>query len=199
MGMAVSNTTTHVSLLARVADSADQRAWAEFCERYGELIRNFAARRGLQAADRDDLMQDVLIALTKALPGFTYDPQRGKFRAYLKTIVLRAVQRRFCQSDGAIDLSRIDELTRAASADQDIDAEWEAEWRQYHLRQALERASAEFNRTDLDAFRAYAIDGESADDVARRVGISAESVYQAKSRILRRLSALIEDQVADEG
>ena len=191
--------TTHVSLLARVSAGDDPAAWREFCDRYGELIRNFAARRGLQSADRDDLMQDVLLALTKSMPGFQYDPSRGKFRSYLKTIVVRAVIKRICQSDAAIDLSRIDELSHAGMADADVDQQWELEWRQYHLRRAMDAVGSEFNTSDRAAFRAYAIDGEAADQVARRLGISVDAVYQAKSRVLRRLSALVEQQVEEEG
>lgn len=192
-------TTTHVSLLARVADGSDPAAWAEFCDRYGELIRNFAARRGLQPSDRDDVMQDVLMALTKAMPGFEYDPERGKFRSYLKTIVVRAVMRRFCQTQRGIDLSRVDELSQAATQDNEVDGVWEGEWRQYHLRRAMNTVSSEFNATDQAAFRAYAIEGQDAAEVAQRHGLSVDSIYQVKSRLLRRLGAVIEQQIAEEG
>lgn len=195
----LAQTTTHISLLARVAEGGDPAAWAEFCDRYGELIRNFAARRGLQPSDRDDVMQDVLIALTKAMPGFEYDPQRGKFRSYLKTTVIRAVVRRFCQSDRGIDLSKLDELSRAATLDDEVEDVWEAEWRQYHLRRAMSAAGSEFNTTDLTAFRAYALEGQDAAEVASRLGVSVDSVYQVKSRLLRRLGSIIEQQIAEEG
>jgi RNA polymerase sigma-70 factor (ECF subfamily) len=195
----LAETSTHISLLERVAKPADAGAWRDFCDRYGDLIRGFAARRGLQTADRDDILQDVLISLRQALPGFTYDPAKGKFRSYLKTVVLRAVFKRSCQSHAAIALERVEDLTRAAARDTDVDDEWETEWRQYHLRRAMQTLHAEFNSADRTAFQEYAVDGQDAETVAKRLGISVESVYQAKSRILKRLSALIDDQVREEG
>lgn len=82
---------THASLLARLTADADPMVWGEFLDRYGELIQSFARRQNLQAADRDDVVQDVLVALTQNMPRFTYDQSRGKFRSYLKTITLRAI------------------------------------------------------------------------------------------------------------
>lgn len=197
--MMIASATTHISLLERISSGKDGGAWGEFCDRYGELIQGFAARRGLQPADRDDVMQDVLVALAKAMPGFQYDPGKGKFRGYLKTVALHAIFRKSCQSDAAIDLSRIDEMTHAAATNDQVDQQWENEWRQYHVRRALRTVESEFNAIDLATFRAYALNGEPAADVARRYEVSNESVYQAKSRILRRLSAEIDRQVAEEG
>jgi RNA polymerase sigma-70 factor (ECF subfamily) len=187
-------TTTHATLLQRVAAGVDATAWREFCDRYGELIQGFARRRGLQAADCDDVMQDVLIALTKAMPGFTYDPGKGKFRSYLKTVVMRSIAKKNLQRSGEVALEHIEEATRAASTDADAEAAWEVEWRQYHLRQAMKTVETEFNATDRAAFQAYGIDGQAAEAVSERFG-----VYQAKSRIMRRLSTVIEQQIVDEG
>lgn len=83
--------TTHISLLARLSGGEDPLAWTEFCHRYGELIRNFCRAQHLQPADCDDVLQDVLMSLTKSMPRFEYDPSRGKFRSYLKTITLHAI------------------------------------------------------------------------------------------------------------
>ena len=80
-----------------------------------------------------------------------------------------------------------------------MDARWEAEWRQYHLRLAMTRIRAEFNAQDVAAFEAYAAGDRAAADVASSLGLSVDQVYQAKSRILRRLKAVIAEQTADEG
>ena len=100
-------TTTHASLLIRLRDGADSAAWKEFHERYGELIRGFARRRDLQAADCDDVAQEVMLSLSKAMPGFRYDPCKGKFRSYLKTVTLRAIFRKTQQKHGEVALGSI--------------------------------------------------------------------------------------------
>lgn len=70
--------TTHATLLARLATGGDE-AWSEFASRYGLLIRGFARRRGLSESDCDDVVQETLLALSKAMPSFKYDPAKGLF------------------------------------------------------------------------------------------------------------------------
>lgn len=191
--------TTHATLLARLSGGEDRTAWDEFCLRYGELILSFARRQNLQPADCDDVVQEVMLALTKSMPGFRYDPTKGKFRSYLKTVVLHAVFRSSRQKQGQHALGEMDGEVKAAENDADLDAIWEEEWRQYHLRQALRVVAAEFSESDRTAFEQYAIQGRDARETAELLGMSVDQVYQAKSRILKRLSKLIAAQVEEEG
>lgn len=194
-----SQTATHSTLLARVRDAGDTGAWVEFCSRYGELIRGFCKRQGLQPSDIDDVQQDVLLALTKVMPKFEYDAAKGTFRGYLKTAVLHAIYRKSCQKRGETRLPDIEETTRVAAGDSQADIHWEAQWRQYHLSRAMRLIDAEYSITDREAFEQYAVAGRAATAVAADLGVSADSVYQAKSRIMRRLAELIEQQVQEEG
>jgi RNA polymerase sigma-70 factor (ECF subfamily) len=193
------HTTTHASLLARLADGTDPAAWREFHDRYGELIRGFARRRGLQSADCEDVAQEVLLGLSKAMPGFRYDPGKGKFRSYLKTATLRAIFKKSHQKHGTVTLGDIEEATRVADADSDTEEVWEQEWRQYHLRQAMRAVRVEFGQVDRRAFQMYALDGVDARETADALQVSIDRVYQAKSRITKRLTEIIEQQVLDEG
>jgi RNA polymerase sigma-70 factor (ECF subfamily) len=192
-------TTTHGSFLLRLKDYGDSTAWREFNERYGELIRGFARRRGLQPSDCDDVCQDVLLSLTNVMPSFSYDPSRGKFRSYLKTATLRAIFKRNRQNAGEVNLEDIESATRAAETDDVVEEAWEAEWRQYHLRQAMRTIEVEFNRPDRQAFQRYAVEGVGAQETAEALELSVDQVYQAKSRVTKRLAELIELQVHEEG
>ena len=191
--------TTHVSLLQRLSDGQDPAAWQEFCDRYAELIRGFALRRDLQPADCDDVGQEVLLSLSKSMPGFQYDPSKGKFRSYLKTVTLHVILKKRMAERGQVDWERVAQATQAACADEDTEAAWEAEWRQYHLRRAMQTIAAEFNSADRQAFQRYALDGREVRETAQALNLSTDQVYQAKSRILRRLAELIEQQVQEEG
>jgi RNA polymerase sigma-70 factor (ECF subfamily) len=191
--------TTHATLLARVAEGVDPAAWTEFHRRYGELIRGFARRRGLQPADCDDVAQDVLLALSKSMGDFAYDPDKGKFRSYLKTIVVRAVYRKMRQKRGVRSLGEMEVEESGSASDSASEEVWEEQWRQYHVRQAMQRLEAEFNEHDRMAFSQNAMRGIPAAEVAESLGLSVDQVYQAKSRILKRLSALIAEQIEDEG
>ena len=193
-------TSTHASLLARIAGGSDTQAWREFDERYRELLWRFARSRGLQAADADDVAQEVLHALTKRLPTFEYDPAKGRFRDYLKTSAAHAVWKKLAELSGAAKVTGGDDPTPdVAVIDDAVDKSWEAEWRQYHMRLAMARIRAEFNAQDVAAFEMYAAADQAANDVASSLNLSVDQVYQAKSRILRRLKAIIAEQTADEG
>jgi len=192
--------TTQPTLLIRLGDCQDRVAWHEFCHRYGDLIRNFARHQNLQPADCDDVLQDVLMALTTALPRFRYDRSRGKFRSYLKTVALNAI---FARSKNRKREVALDDVKSTSSGlvvgNHAVEHIWDLQWRQYHLRHAMRRIDVEFNEADRTAFTHYAIDGISAKDTAESLGLSMDQVYQAKSRILKRLSEVIEQQVHEEG
>jgi RNA polymerase sigma-70 factor (ECF subfamily) len=51
----------------------------------------------------------------------------------------------------------------------------------------LELLRAEFESRTWEAFRRVAIEGQPSARVAIELGMSVEAVYQAKSRVLRRL------------
>ncbi len=133
------------------------------------------------------------------MPGFRYDPSKGRFRSYLKTIALRVTTQRFFKKRGQVALQEIEEATKAAARDPDVEEVWEREWREHHLRRAMRVIDVEFNEADRAAFQSYAIDGVSAAETGAQLGMSAGQVYTAKSRILKRLSEVIAQQVEEEG
>ncbi|MFQ5501617.1 MAG: hypothetical protein ACE5EQ_04870, partial [Phycisphaerae bacterium] len=116
-----------------------------------------------------------------------------------KTVVLHAIFRRFRQNRDEVSLEDGEEVVGRGADSPETDAQWEAEWRQYHLRTAMRAIEIEFNEQDRAAFDAYAVRGDGACTVAESLGVSIDQVYQAKSRILRRIGELVAQQVREEG
>jgi RNA polymerase sigma-70 factor (ECF subfamily) len=131
------------------------------------------------------------------MPDFRYDRTRGRFRSLLSTMTRRAIvdQVRQKRREASVPLADSAEVAAPTAAEEEA---WELEWRQHHLRRALRVVEREFSETNMQAFQRYVVGGASPEDVARSLGISVEQVYQAKSRILKRLSAAIEQQRRDE-
>jgi hypothetical protein len=67
-------------LLSRIRDRCDHSAWRELDARYRDLLMKFCRRRGVPNAGAEHLVQAVFADLSRSLPQFTYQRDRGRFR-----------------------------------------------------------------------------------------------------------------------
>lgn len=188
--------STHPSLLIRLRDPGDERAWAEFTEIYSPLIHRLARRRGLQEADAQDLVQDVFRAVARAIDRYDPDPERGSFRAWLSRIArnliinLLAAQRRHARGTGDTDVQRqLEESPDLAGEDSVL---YETEYRRRLIAWAADRIRSEFSESAWRAFWLAGVEGRSPKDVAETLGMTVGSVYQYKSRAVVRIRREIE-------
>ena len=191
--------TTRLTLLLRLRDRSDKLSWDEFHERYGELLYRYARGRGASHVDAEDIVQDVEMALFKAMEGFEYDVRRGRFRGYLRSAVVHAVGRQAskqAREHAGFDPAAIDFV--AAVREASADAQWEREWRLHRLRWALRSVAGEFEDKTLQAFEAHALGGLSVEETAEKLELSKASVYQAKSRVIKRLKERLDSLDPDE-
>jgi RNA polymerase sigma-70 factor (ECF subfamily) len=191
--------STRATLLLRLRDRTDSLSWAEFHERYGQLLYRYARKRGASPVDAEDIVQDVALALLKALDGFEYDAEKGRFRAYLRVSVIRAMARRAgkqAKQGDIVDPHNFDYLSAVDEAG--ADEQWEQEWRAHRLRWALREVASSFEPVTLDAFRMHVLAGKPVRDTALALGISEASVYQAKSRVLKQVKERLAELDPDE-
>src|SRR4051794_28974480 len=84
---------TPPSLLSRLSAAPDDTdAWRQFYEIYRPLLSGWLRRYALQASDADDLIQDILEAARRELPDFHYDPGRGRFRGWLRQVMINRLR-----------------------------------------------------------------------------------------------------------
>ncbi len=180
---------TPLSLLERLRQPASQESrqqdWQRFIDLYAPLVYATVRRRGLSKQDAEDVVQDVFMKLVGELPRFQYDPNK-RFRGWLWTVVRNCLadrrRRRADAADGAGPLGAVE------TAGDDPLAEWaEAEYRRHVLDRALPLIRSHVEATTWRAFWEYAVEGRPADEVARDLGVSVETVYQARTRVVRRL------------
>jgi RNA polymerase sigma-70 factor (ECF subfamily) len=186
--------TTRASLLLRLRDARDARAWGEFVEVYGPLVYRFARKHGLQDADAADLTQDILRAFAGHAGEFSYDPNRGSFRGWLFTVA-RNKLRNFLASpkrreQGAGDTQAQVRLANLAD-DASGEEEWDREYQQRVFTWAAERVRKTVQDTTWQAFWRTAVEAHSGQQVAADLGLSVAAVYLAKSRVMARIKELI--------
>jgi RNA polymerase sigma factor (sigma-70 family) len=176
---------TPASLLQRLSEPQSQQAWIRFVHLYTPLFYHWAQRLGLQESDAADLVQDVFVAMCQVLPSFRYDHQRS-FRAWLFTLMRRKWQdwrrRRVPAPIGNLEATLAEQPNHDAE-----DALEETEYRAYLYARALHLIQEEFAPTTWKTFWATVVEGRSAVEVAREFGVTANAVYLARGRILRRL------------
>ena len=82
---------TRDSLLLRLRDGEDRQAWETFAAIYRPLVVRVAMRRGMQAADAEDLARKVLLGVADAVAGFRPDGRSARFRTWLIQVVRNAI------------------------------------------------------------------------------------------------------------
>lgn len=188
--------STRASLLVRLRDLRDGAAWEEFVEIYAPLVYAFARRHGLQDADAGDLAQDVLRAAVQALPRFTLDRQRGTFRGWFFTVLRhefgKFVQTRRRQPHGGGDPAT-QRLLEGQAAPAAAEALWDQEYQARLFTWAAERARPDFREPTWQAFWRTAVEGQEVTVVAAALGLSVGAVYEARSRVLARIQALVQE------
>src|SRR5262249_7789734 len=140
---------------------------------------------GLQEADAEDLVQDVLATLVRALPDFRYDRHKS-FRRWLATVALNAWRdRRKRRATRPLpgEPEGLEDIPDRA----DPDAFWEADYRRHLVRRTLEALQDEFQPTTWRACWEVLIQGHAPAEVAAELGLTAGSVYAAKFRAIKRL------------
>jgi RNA polymerase sigma factor (sigma-70 family) len=192
--------TTRLSLLVRLRDPQDERAWSEFTEVYAPLIYRLARRKGLQDADAADLVQEVLRTVARAVERDAYDPARGSFRAWLFRIARNLTVNHLLslarQVRGSGDTG-VRDLLDEVPAPEDP-AAFDAEYRRQLLWWAAEQVRGEFSELTWQAFWQAGVEGRSAQEVADTLRTTAGTVYHCKSRVMARLRKKIAEVEGDE-
>jgi len=188
---------TRVTLLVRLRDARDDRAWSQFVELYAPLVFGFARKHGLQDADAADLTQDVLQAVSGGIRRLDYDPRRGSFRGWLFTVVrnkLRnflAAQNRPGRGSGDTDAQQ--RLQELPAREEDQAAWWDQEYERRVFAWAAAQVRGHFQESTWQAFWQTAVEGKTGPAVARGLGLSVAAVYLAKGRVTDRLKRLIRE------
>jgi RNA polymerase sigma-70 factor (ECF subfamily) len=188
---------TSMTLLDQ-AKAGDASAWDRLAFVYTPLVVWWCQRQGIGAPqDVEDVTQEVLAAVAGGIGEFTRSAA-GSFRRWLYTITRYKTadyfrRRGSVAAVGGHDAqARLEQLPAVADSDSGSNEEGVSE-RAILVRRALELVCPEFQPRTWEAAWRVTVDEQRPAEVAATLGMNVAAVHAAKSRVLRRLRALLAD------
>lgn len=178
------------TLLERV--KAEQpEAWSRLVTLYGPVVYRWCRQAGLTRDDAPDVVQEVFTAVARHVASLRRDRPGDSFGAWLRTNTRNTVRGYFrsrrgqAVAQGGTDAHQ--QLEQEPESPDSLEANDPREVADLVVPKGVDLVRAEFEPRTWEAFRRVAVEGQPSVRVAAELGMSVEAVYQAKSRVLRRL------------
>lgn len=173
----------------------DDRAWDDFSARFAEPIARFARKFGVDEATAQDIAQETLTAAATGVREGRFERGRGKLSSWLFGIAWRETMRRrrddrFERQAPAPAESGRTTFFSALPDERTARHAWDDDWHRFVLDRCISQARLEFTEQTFTLFEEVALRNVSPSLVAERHGVSRNSVFIAKHRVLKRLGEL---------
>ncbi|MFK7820379.1 MAG: RNA polymerase sigma factor [Planctomycetaceae bacterium] len=187
--------STSPSLLDGIREGRDD-AWARFVHLYGPSVYSKCRSRGCEDTDARDISQEVFLRLHKSIGTFNPDGREKSFTRWLSTVVKRVVIDHYRKvaktpkaTGGTAFLGMIenhpDQLEESLSFSGESD-------KTLIVRRALKMVQQDVTEQSWQAFKQHGIEGLPAPEVAAELGMKADAVRKAKSRVMARLREILD-------
>ena len=179
---------TSTTLLKQIAGAAEHPRWEEFVARYRPMLEAYARER-FPVVEADDLIQETLLGLMRALPDYVArEDKKGAFHNFL-TGVLRHKALDALRREG-----RREEAEALAGEAGEREKAVEEEWRKTVYSVALEQlmANPRVGARSKQIFMRTALRGEKPQEVAESLLVSRGLVDLTKRRMTARLRGIVE-------
>jgi RNA polymerase sigma factor (sigma-70 family) len=190
---------TRASLLGRLKNWDDAKSWEEFTQTYSRLIRAVALKAGLTESEAKDVEQETLLCVAKTIHEFESNPARGTFKSWLLNLTRWRIADQFGRRCPAAASAPPSDATATGTATvervpapDNLDAEWEVEWKRNMVDNALARVGRKVKPKHLQIFDLYAMRHWPADKVARELGVTRVQVYLVTHRLTKLMKREVE-------
>ena len=192
--------------LLRQAKANSQTAWEQLVARYSRRIYRWCRRAGLQPPDAADVAQEVFHVVARKLGDFHRDRPGDTFRGWLRRITNNKVNDYYRKRNKTADKAAggVNQVEFLAAA-QEPSGTWNtsllasdvsivSSFKNQHIQKVIKDVRANISQRDWKLFWRIAVDGQSAADAARELGITANAARLVKMRVLKRLKNGLADQ-----
>ena len=178
------------TLLEKIRQWENQEAWLRFFHAYGPFIYRRAARRGLNDAEAQEVVQETMLGVAKKIAAYQRQPGTP-FRHWLNVIITRRIHTQLARrrrSPASLDAPRegasgspLEELADPASVEPD--ETWERDWQENLLRAALARVRERVRPKHFQIYEYHVLKGRDARETARDLDTTLAQVYVVKFRV----------------
>lgn len=179
--------STITSSLLEGIRSNQQDAWGRMVKLYYPLVYSWCRKAGLKPEDSSDISQNVFNGVSQGIRNFTRDKSADTFTGWLRTITKRRIfDFRKKTSNQPLnyegDIHSIPEFI-----EEEISVEGNNQDYLILLRGVLEIIKKEFEEKTWNIFWRHVVEEIPLEDVTKEFNVNANSVYLAKSRVLKKL------------
>ncbi len=190
-------TVTSLTLLEALGGGRDERAWREFFRLYAPMLMGFTRQLGLREEDANDAVQETLVAVHAAFreANNPFDRSKGRFKAWLRGIAqhkVRDVQRRRMRAE-TVEIMGDRAAGLVDAVQQNLDEAFDREWQRTMLARCLDEVAGQVDPVVYQAFELYAVHGRDPREVAKLLGVSRNAIYISKTRVMKRIKAVLAD------
>jgi RNA polymerase sigma-70 factor (ECF subfamily) len=182
---------TRASLLVKIRDHQNASAWQDFTDLYTPVIRKTALRMGLQIADVENVVQEVLLAVSQSIDQWLDNPQRGSFRGWLSRIAKNKTLDLLTRKATRPESGPSREWDAIPAALSSLSSYWDQEYRWELFVRAAKHVREAVSEATWQAFWLSTIENRPIADVARQLGVRQGVVYLSRCRVLDRIRKLV--------
>jgi RNA polymerase sigma-70 factor (ECF subfamily) len=155
----------------------------------------------MQPADAEDVAQQVLFSVAKAVEQREHDHRRARFRTWLNRVAHNAILNALTRGkpDRGSGDSAMLAMLKGRQSPQGPDSDLlRLEHRREVFRWAVRQVREEFQDATWNAFWLTAVEGRSIESVADDLGKNRGAVYAARSRVMRRVQEVVSEYESEE-
>ncbi|TWU56732.1 ECF RNA polymerase sigma factor SigE [Rubripirellula tenax] len=174
---------TRASLILRLQDADDVAAWEEFVSIYSPVIFRVAVSRGFQAADAQDIVQEVLLCVARSVSQWLERTDRGSFRAWLLRVARNQafdlINDRATKSLGTGG-QEAEQLLASVPANSDLSSVLDLEYERAVFQWAADQVRGLVADHTWQAFWLTRIEGLSVEEAASKLNLRPGNIYFAR-------------------
>lgn len=188
---------TRNSLILRLRDQRDIEAWEQFVAIYDPLVYRLARAKGMQDADAEELVQEVMASVARAVERWEPDSQRGRFRDWLfciaRNLMIDFLRRSKHRPIASGDSRNTEMLNTIVDPLSEECSSFDLEYRRELFHWAAEKVREQVRASTWQAFWMTSVEQQSITEVANKLAISVGAVHIARSRVLGRLRQMVQE------